>query len=796
MTHSVPGPSAEWPPGKLLLDDFRVERLLGRGGMGAVYLVKSRSTGSMFALKRILPQYFEKDQQRQAFIDELKNWIDLPVHPNIVPCHFFRTIEGGIAIFAGHAEGGSLKDWIAADAGRSRRLYAGGPSEALKRILDISIQFAWGLEAIHARGLVHGDVKPANALMTRSGVPMVADFGLSRAISLVGRTSTSGGRRASAGATCQGGTPAYWSPEQSRGSRVTSKTDIWSWGLSVLHMFQGDVTWMSGADALEALEAYVRQAGEAGSTCPPVPIPAGVADVLRKCVQEDVSMRWDSMAEAARTLIAVCAKPWGPYNRRMPAVESGGGTAASDRRTQFGGSWADPRKWLRKALGLGGGDPREDDAPPPPPGASRKALAIADLAVYEQAFVIYDRLIASGRADVRQDFTVLCAEKAWVHWFLDDGPGFLAMYDRAIAIRERLIQEGRRELSEGLASCYLNKANAVGKLGDHRSAARLYDLATALYERLVMKEGRKELSDNLAKGYMNKANSMRSLDDHRAALKYFDRSIAFLEPLVMREGRHELSNALAMCYANKAGELNLLGDHRSAVGLLDRASGILERLVGPEGRKELSNDLAGCYNNKAGAVRALGDPRAAAQLCDRAIAIRERLVNQEGRKELSNDLASCYNNKAGAVKSLGDPRAAVQLYDRAIAIRERLVNQEGRKELSNDLAACYNNKAFAVGALGDPLAAVQLYDRAIAIRESLVNEEGRKELADDLALCYGKKADSIAALGDQRCALRLYDRAIAILEPMVAGKGRKDLAGSLKKFQAARKSLAGKAGGT
>ena len=231
-----------WEPGKVLLDDFRVEQHLGRGGMGDVYLVRSQSIGQQYAVKRILPQLVKNWKHRRAFLNELRNWIDLPEHPNLTACRFFRTVENQTLVFAEYVPGGSLEQWI-----QQERL------QALDQALDVAIQFAWGLAVAHDRGLVHQDVKPLNVLMTEEGIPKVTDFGLAKARGVVeaiqARPAADPTSRLSEetihGALVTGatGTPAYCSREQAEGRRLSHKTDVWSWGLSVLAMFVGERTW-------------------------------------------------------------------------------------------------------------------------------------------------------------------------------------------------------------------------------------------------------------------------------------------------------------------------------------------------------------------------------------------------------------------------------------------------------------------------------------------------------------------------------------------------------------------------
>jgi tetratricopeptide (TPR) repeat protein len=768
---------ADWVPGQQLLDDFVVEGALGEGGMGKVYLLRSRSTGSRFAVKRAKGL---GEADRRDFLAELQTWIDLPEHANLVPCRFFRTVGDEVLIFAEYVEGGSLEEWI-----HSGKLYEGGTAEALERMLDVAIQFAWGLHCLHELGLVHQDVKPGNMLMGGDGKtavqgvkPRVTDYGLARARAAAGGGAARGNVLVSTG----GGTPAYWSPEQAAGWKLTDKTDIWSWGLSVLEMFTGEVRWTSGLMAAEELEKLGRQ-GVQQKTIPIMT--AGLAELLRECFREEPCERLASMGEAVDRLKAIYQEAVGTaYGRTLRVIERGESLRAGieERRVAMGAKWTDPRQWLEKGLRAAGRNSAEAARIVAGRGVTRQGELVGDIAVYDEAKRLYVRLVQEGRKELENDLATLCVDKALVHMTAADVPGAMGEYDQAIAIRERLIkQEGRRELADDLASVYMNKALAASALGDHRGSVALYDQAIAIWERLVNQEGRRELANRLATAYMNKAIAVSDVGDKRGAVALYDQAIAIRERLVNQEGRRELANELANAYLNKATAVRALGDNRGAVALLDQAIAIWERLVNQEGRRELANELANAYLNKAAAFQGLGDNRGAVALLDQAIAIWERLVNQEGRRELANGLAKAYMNKANAVSALGDNCGAVALHDQAIAIYERLVNQEGRRELANDLANAYMNKAIAVSDVGDKRGAVALYDQAIAIRERLVNQEGRRELANDLALAYTNKAVAVGTygLGDNRAALALSDQAIAIRERLVHQEGRRELAHDL-----------------
>ena len=255
------GVTAIWKPGEVILGLYEVKGTLGEGGMGTVYQVHHKSWNTDLAVKSPKPEELAKAGGAENFVREAETWVNLGLHPHIVSCYYVRTLGGIPRVFAEYVEGGSLAQWI-----RDRRLYEGGPKKALERMLDIAIQFAWGLDYAHEQGLIHQDVKPANVMMAADGTVKVTDFGLARArgrVTVPGEAKPGGTLMAASG----GMTPAYASPEQARGEVLTRRTDIWSWGVSLLEMFTGEVTWLAGQAAAEALQGYL----ESGADEPGLP---------------------------------------------------------------------------------------------------------------------------------------------------------------------------------------------------------------------------------------------------------------------------------------------------------------------------------------------------------------------------------------------------------------------------------------------------------------------------------------------------------------------------------------------
>jgi len=282
---------ATWEGGDVILDQYEVREQVGKGGFGIVYKVYDRGFDVELAVKCPKAERFESEKGKQNFIREATNWVQLGLHPHVVTCHYVRMIGGIPRIFAEYVAGKSLDKWIS-----GRKLYEGGHEVALERILDIAIQMASGLDYAHQRGLVHQDIKPANVMMTPDGVAKVTDFGLAKARVLA---------TISKKVTVMGRTLAYCSPEQGLNEKVTRKTDIWSWGLSVLEMFMGEMTWFMGAVAPMVLDGYLQRSSRVTDSSILPPMPPALADLLRHCFQQTPTDRPQNMADVADRLLAI-----------------------------------------------------------------------------------------------------------------------------------------------------------------------------------------------------------------------------------------------------------------------------------------------------------------------------------------------------------------------------------------------------------------------------------------------------------------------------------------------------------
>ncbi|MCR5296235.1 MAG: protein kinase [Clostridiales bacterium] len=271
---------ASWERGDMVLDNYRVESDPIHGGMGSVWRVRHTGWNVDLAMKRPQPRLLRDEKSREQFIHECRNWILLGLHPNIVSCYYVRDVEGVPTIFAEWMDNGSLKDRI-----DDKTLYDGSGADKQKRILDVAIQSARGLRYAHRSGLIHQDIKPANLMLTDGWQVKVGDFGLANPRGeltvLTGEATLDDPDLSVASG---GYTPAYCSMEQMDGKRLTRRTDIYSWALTVLEMYLGSRLWQNGVVGGVAFRDYLEESDG-------VPLPDGMEDLLARCLEQDPENR-------------------------------------------------------------------------------------------------------------------------------------------------------------------------------------------------------------------------------------------------------------------------------------------------------------------------------------------------------------------------------------------------------------------------------------------------------------------------------------------------------------------------
>ncbi len=248
---------------------YRIGRLLGAGGMGAVYQATQLEDGREVALK-VLAHEVEGAAFQARFAREGRLAASLS-HPNVVYVFGAGTIEGHPAIAMELVAGGTLEERVE----REGPLPVAEALRCIQQVID-------GLEAAHARGILHRDVKPANCYVGADGVVKIGDFGLARPEASDDLQLTQAGMFL--------GTPAFASPEQLLGDPVDVRSDLFSVGATLHFLLTGKPRYT--VDSAARLIAMVMR-GAADDLAPlPPTAPAGLQAVLLRCIARDPAARF------------------------------------------------------------------------------------------------------------------------------------------------------------------------------------------------------------------------------------------------------------------------------------------------------------------------------------------------------------------------------------------------------------------------------------------------------------------------------------------------------------------------
>ncbi len=252
---------------------YRIDELIGRGGMGVVYRAYDLRLKRTVALKLMAPDLALDQRFRERFSREAELAMSLE-HPNVVPIHDAGDIDGRLYLAMRHVEGTDLRALLQAEG-------ALDPARALA----ICSAVANALDAAHAKGLVHRDVKPSNVLLDASEHVYLADFGLTR------RVDEQGGP---AGEGRSMGTPAYLAPEQIEGGPVDGCADVYSLGCLLYECLTGETPF--AGSRLAVAWAHLEEDPPSASERRP-DLPEAIDAVIRKSMAKEPENRYTTCAE-------------------------------------------------------------------------------------------------------------------------------------------------------------------------------------------------------------------------------------------------------------------------------------------------------------------------------------------------------------------------------------------------------------------------------------------------------------------------------------------------------------------
>ena len=217
---------------------YRVERELGRGGMAKVFLGTDTVLGRTVAVKVLAPQFADDDGFVQRFRREAQAAASIG-HPHIVSVFDTGSDDGVHYIVMEYVEGRTLAEFL-----------AGGGRILPDRAIDIAMDVCQALEAAHARGVIHRDIKPGNIMLNPRGEVKVTDFGIAR-------VTTTADTVAQTAAIL--GTASYLSPEQAQGQPVDARSDLYSLGCVVYEMVTGRPPFLGDSPVAVASKQVLEQ---------------------------------------------------------------------------------------------------------------------------------------------------------------------------------------------------------------------------------------------------------------------------------------------------------------------------------------------------------------------------------------------------------------------------------------------------------------------------------------------------------------------------------------------------------
>jgi tetratricopeptide (TPR) repeat protein len=782
-------------PGQSFGARYRIIKLLGSGGMGAVYQAWDEDLGLVVALKLVRPEIAADPHAASEIERRFKRELVLArqvTHKNVIRIHDLGEIEGIKYITMQFVHGQNL-----AAALKARGQLP--PAEALR----IVRQIASGLIAAHDVGVVHRDLKPANIMLGEEDHVYIVDFGIAR--------SADGG--ATAGVAM--GTLEYMTPEQARGLPCDQRVDIYSFGLILLDLLTGNRRQVSSASPMAELMDRMQRAPQPVRSIEPG-VPEGLARIIERCVQPDPTERYASSAELVADLDRLDAE--GQLTSPLSAAHT------------FPPSRAGRPRWLREPRALAGA-----------------ALAAMVLAGAATVVAVIERGGISRASGTREDPAGKTVTLAVLPFRNASGDGSIDWLGESLA--EMLADDMRqaaslhvlpnerifRLLSDLRVSAGAADSATIARIGDLGNAslvvsgeyikvggqalrfeATVHDLAQGSDSRLTARASDPnavvDAAQQLANGLLRQSEGtqrgaaspfvpssrspqaireynlgLQSARDARyeGALKHFEAAaaadgafaLAYSKAAEMyanlrQDGEAQRLSRTALDLAAKLPErerrlvearyARLNNDNQKAIEAYKRVVGLspqdetirfelgaLYETTGSldDARAQFEQVLAADPKNLDGLVASgrveikRKNPQAALDPLNRALSLAIQFENEEARATILNAIGIAY-------KRLNRPADALQYYEQSIAIKKRLGQNGG-------IAATLSEIAQIQQRLGKPDEAQKSYQEALAIRRDMGDRKGTASSLIDLGQLADDRGRYDDALSSYREALQV-----------------------------------------
>lgn len=780
--HSMSGSLVHLEPGSDFGPRYRIEAMIGEGGMGAVYRAHDRELDRTVALKLLLPSLMTNPVAQQRFKQELLLASRIS-HKNILRIHDLGDVDGVKFISMVFIEGEDLHTVIR----RTKRL-------PVERAVSIARQLADALDAAHSEGVVHRDLKPQNILLDQNDTVFVSDFGLAKSVDAAAANVTHAGQII--------GTPRYMAPEQVESKPADHRADIYSFGLILYEMLTGESPF-SGDSTLQMMYSRVKTKPKNPALINPE-IPGWLAKLVMKCLEREPFRRYASAHDILADLDA----------QRV----TGGGSSAS--RSMSGGTRTvqiqlpmpvTRRGWLlmggaglavlallvllvmflRAPRGGAGGEGGETFVAGIPPISQGKYVAVLPFRVLGESKELEH--IAEGFSE---SLTSRLFQMKSVHVASPAADSGAKLDGSVEKIARRL---GANLVVNGSVQAAGDRIRIIVELQDVRAGRRMWSqqFTGVPQDQLTLEEnifteltraleiGAEEAQQVRAGGrstenieaydlYLKGRNALRGQHDVKnveTAIKFFEDAVrrdpsfpiayaglADASLQMFREKKEPFYAQRALAAAQRARELNdNLPEVHFSLGSVLNATGKTGEAIA-----ELKRALELAPNSDEG-ERRLGAAYLAAGRGGDAIASYERAVRANPYFWLN------HNSLGNAFLSLGEMDKALAAYRRVTELEPE--NPIGHENIGNVFfrqgkwQECieYYQKALALqpyystySNLGTALFFLRKYPEAVKMFEKAA------EMAPNDHTMAGNLADALRASGDSVRAAASYDRAIAL----------------------------------
>jgi serine/threonine-protein kinase len=701
---------------------YQLLRELARGGMGVVYEARQTALGRPVALKMILSGAHASDAQRQRFRAEVEAVARLQ-HPNIVQIYEVGEVDHLPYCALEFVGGGSLAETI------------NGTPQPPRQAAALAATLAEAVQAAHAQGVVHRDLKPGNVLLTPGGTPKVADFGLAKRLD-GGSTLTPTGQVV--------GTPSYMAPEQAEGKKeVGPAADVYALGAILYELLTGRPPFKAETPLDTLLQVVNTEPVPPGRLQPKVP--HDLDTICLKCLEKDPRRRYASAQDLADDLRhflkgePIRARPVPPWERAL--------------------------KWARRRP------------------AAAALLAVSGLAVLGLLLLSlgYDARLQAQRDEADRQRLQALREKEQVELLRRQAEANFQLARRAVDDYAKTLSDDehepvenlRRDLlqsalvfyeefvkqrgddpalraAQGLAC--LRLARISGEMGAQEAQALpLYRQALDIFERLAHDDPdnagyREDLA--LVRYYQGRAfrdlGDLRQADDSLTQARALQQALLEQDP-TSRPYRHRLADlwfALGQVYADREGESGRAGAaYQTALGIMDE----LARRQPPTAAEE--DTVGDIYASLGRLYHAEGQREQARGAYEKALAIEQKLVREHpATVNYRSDLAASYYGLGGILYAEGNRQEAWADHQKAREIREHLVEEHGGvTNLVVDLGKSYR-------ALGHqsttPEARIEWFSKAIETLQGVLRKEPRQtEARSQLQAAYEGRARALNRLG-------------------------------------------------